>query len=291
MQIAIGNTRFSFDPTYAALALTTLLWSSNFVIGRAIRDDVSPSALNFLRWALALLVLVPFTWRDLRAHRAMLLRHWKLMALLGLTGIAAFQTLVYLALTRTSALNTMQLLSLSPLLVAVLSWATLGDRITRMQGAGLFASLAGASILVLHGDVNVIVEMRFNAGDLVMLVAVLLWAVYSVLLRRRPAEIPALAVHTASALFGTLWMLPMFAWQAARESGLPTTMKAWIGIAFVAVFSSALAHGLWVRSVAAIGANRANVFVHLMPMFGAVLAIVFLSRQFRKYEHVYVCQI
>src|SRR5512143_970321 len=173
MQIAVGNTRISFEPTYAALGLTTLLWSSNFVIGRAIRDDVSPSALNFLRWALALLVLVPYTWRDLVAHRTVLLRHWKLIALLGLTGIAAFQTLVYLALTKTTALNTMLLLSLSPLIVALLSWATLGDRITRMQGVGLVTSLAGAAILVLHGDVTAIADLHLNAGDLWMLLAVL----------------------------------------------------------------------------------------------------------------------
>lgn len=284
MQIAIGNTRFSFEPTYAALALTTLLWSSNFIIGRAIRDDVSPSALNFLRWALAVLVLVPFTWRDLRAHRTALLRHWKVMALLGLTGIAAFQTLVYLALTKTTALNTMLLLSLSPLVVAVLSWATLGDRITRMQGVGLVTSLAGASILVLHGDVHALTDLHFNTGDLLMLLAVLFWAVYSVLLRRRPAEVPALAVHTTSAFAGTLWMLPMFGWQAAHESVLPVSWKAWLGIAFVAVFSSAFAHGLWVRGVAAIGANRASAFVHLMPLFGAVLAIVFLGEQIAAFH-------
>ncbi len=286
MQIAVGNTRFSFEPTYAALALTTLLWSSNFIIGRAIRDDVSPSALNFLRWALALVVLVPFTWRDLKAHRAVLVRHWKLIALLGLTGIAAFQTLVYLALTRTTALNTMLLLSLSPLIVAVLSWATLGDRITRMQGVGLVTSLAGAAILILHGDVSTIADLHLNAGDLWMLLAVLLWAVYSVLLRRRPAEVPALAIHTTSVLAGTLWMLPIFGLQAMHEAVLPVTPKAWLGIGFVAVFSSALAHGLWVRSVATIGANRASVFVHLMPLFGAVLAIVFLGEQIAAYHVV-----
>src|SRR5256885_10316963 len=101
MPSAASSSRLSFDPTYAALALTTLLWSSNFVIGRAIRDDVSPSTLNFLRWAIALLILilVPVTLRDLRAHHATLVRHWKLIALLGLTGIAAFQTLTYYALT------------------------------------------------------------------------------------------------------------------------------------------------------------------------------------------------
>lgn len=114
-QVTGSKSSLPFDPTYAALAVTALLWSSNFIIGRAVRNDVSPAALNFLRWAIALLILVPLTLRDLQAHRATLMRHWKLIALLGFTGIAAFQTLGYVALTMTTALNTILLLALAPL--------------------------------------------------------------------------------------------------------------------------------------------------------------------------------
>jgi len=286
MQSAVSSSRFSFDPTYAALALTTLLWSSNFVIGRAIRDDVSPSTLNFLRWAIALLILVPVTLRDLRAHRAALVRHWKLIALLGLTGIAAFQTLTYYALTKTTALNTILLLSLAPLLIVVLSWVALGERVTRSQAFGLVASLVGATVLILHGDITALVHLHFNDGDLWMLLAILVWAVYSVLLKRRPAAVPPLALHTASVAAGTLSMLPFFGWQALEGSGLPNNVAAWLAIGFVAVFSSALAHGLWVRSVAAIGPNRAGVFIHLMPLFGGALAIVFLGEQLAGYHAI-----
>jgi len=286
MQSAVSSSRFSFDPTYAALALTTLLWSSNFVIGRAIRDDVSPSTLNFLRWAIALLILVPVTLRDLRAHRAALVRHWKLIALLGLTGIAAFQTLTYYALTKTTALNTILLLSLAPLLIVALSWLTLGERVTRGQAFGLVASLAGATVLILRGDITALVDLHFNAGDLWMLLAVLIWAVYSVLLKRRPAAVPPLALHTASVAAGTLAMLPLFGWQAFDGSGLPSRVEAWLAIGFVAVFSSALAHGLWVRSVATIGPNRAGVFIHLMPLFGGALAIFFLGEQLAGYHAI-----
>jgi drug/metabolite transporter (DMT)-like permease len=134
MQTPATTSRFTFDPTYAALALTALLWSSNFVIGRALRDDVSPATLNFLRWAIALVVLLPFTLRDLHAHRATLARRWKLIALLGFTGVAAFQTLCYVALTMTTALNTILLVSLAPLAIVGLSWLTLGERVTRSQG-------------------------------------------------------------------------------------------------------------------------------------------------------------
>lgn len=278
------KSSFPFDPTYAALTLTALLWSTNFIIGRAVRDDVSPAALNFLRWAIALLILVPITLRDLQAHRATLMRHWKLIALLGFTGIAAFQTLGYVALTTTTALNTILLLALAPLAIVALSWLALGERVTRVQALGLGISLVGAAVLILHGDPATLAEMRFNAGDLWMLLAVVLWAVYSVLLRRRPAEVPPLALHTMSVAAGTLWMLPAFGWQATHGSALPSSTAAWMAVGFIAVFSSALAHALWVRGVATIGPNRAGVFIHLIPVFGAILAITFLDEELAAYH-------
>jgi len=276
--------RSLFDPTYVALTVTALLWSSNFIIGRAIHQSVTPVTINFLRWALALLVLVPFTWPDLRRYRASLLRSWKLIALLGLTGIAAFQTLCYLALTQTTALNTILLTSLAPLGIVALSWLALGERISRVQGLGLLTSLAGATVLILHGDVDTLTALRFNAGDLWMLLAVGLWTIYSVLLRSRPPEVPPLALHTVSVGAGTLWMLPLFGWEIASGTGLPTAPSAWLAIAFVAVFSSAIGHALWVRGVAAIGPNRASVFIHLMPLFGAVLAVTFLGETLASYH-------
>ena len=156
----IKTSRFALDPTYATLVLTALLWSSNFVIGRAVRDDVSPATLNFLRWAIALLILLPVTMSDLRAHRVALARDWKLIALLGFTGIAAFQTLCYVALTKTTALNTILLLSLAPLAIVALSWLALGERVTRSQVLGLTTSLGGAAVLILHGDPAMVVIRR-----------------------------------------------------------------------------------------------------------------------------------
>ncbi len=279
-----ATTRTLLDPTYVALTVTALLWSSNFVIGRAIHEAVTPATMNFLRWALALVVLLPVTLVDLRRHRSVLLRNWRLIALLGLTGIAAFQTLCYLALTQTTALNTILLTSLAPLAIVALSWLALGERISRVQGLGLITSLGGAVVLILHGDAEALVSLRFNSGDLWMLIAVALWTVYSVLLRRRPEQVPPLALHTASVGAGTLWMLPLFGWEAVRGAGLPTEFSAWLAIGFVAVFSSAIAHALWVRGVASIGPNRASVFIHLMPLFGAVLAITFLGEELAAYH-------
>lgn len=288
MQPATQRSRLSFEPTYASLTLTTVLWSSNFVIGRALHDEVTPAAMNFLRWAIALCILVPFTLADLRRHRAALLEHWKLIALLGLTGIAAFQTLGYVALAHTTVLNTVLLLALAPLAIVGLSWLALGERIAPRQALGLLISLVGALVLILRGDLGALMALQLNSGDLAMLLAVLLWAVYSLLLRRRPAQVPPLALHTAAVAAGTLWMVPVFAlqlaWQPVGSHALPSSAAAWTGIAFVGVFSSALAHGLWVRGVATIGPNRAGVFIHLMPLFGTLLAVALLGESVGSYH-------
>lgn len=273
------STRPASAWTHAALTLTVVLWSSNFIVGRALRDDVAPATLNFLRWAIALGVLMPITWPSLRQHRALLARHWMWLAALGCTGIAAFQTLGYVALTMTTALNAVLLLALAPLAIAALSWLLHRERLSPRQCAGLGVSLAGAAVLILHGSWATLATLRFNGGDLCMLAAVALWAVYSVLLRRRPAALPPLTVHTASVLAGTLAMLPWFAWQVALGRGWPSSGTSWAAIGFVAVFSSALAHSLWVRGVATLGANRAGAFIHLMPLAGAILAMVFLGEQ------------
>ncbi len=288
MESAALRARLSLEPTHALLTLTTLLWSSNFVIGRALHGEVTPAAMNFLRWAIALCILVPFTLADMRRHRAALLAHWKLIALLGFTGIAAFQTLGYVALAYTTVLNTVLLLALAPLAIVGLSWLALGERIAPRQALGLLISLAGALVLILRGNLAALTALQLNRGDLVMLFAVVLWAVYSVLLRRRPAQVPPLALHTAAVAAGTLWMLPVFglqlAWQPADAHALPTSTAAWAGIAFVGVFSSALAHGLWVRGVAAIGPARAGVFIHLMPVFGTLLAVALLGETIGRYH-------
>ena len=142
------------------------------------------------------------------------------------TSTTRFDQLCYVALTKTTAMNTVLLLSLAPLAIVALSWLALGERVNRSQALGLATSLGGAAVLILHGDLATLADLDLNAGDLWMLVAVVLWAVYSVLLRRRPAEVPPLALHTTSVAAGTLWMLPVFGWQAADGAGLPTSLES-----------------------------------------------------------------
>ena len=186
-----------------ALALAALFWSGNFVAGRALRGHVDPVTLNFLRWLIALALIAPFIWRSTAASLPVLWREWRLVLALGATGIASFHTLVYLALQTTTATNALLMLSLAPI-VTLLGSAAFGmEHPTNRQIGGALISIVGAGVLIRRGNLTGILSQGFNAGDLWMLLAVVIWAAYSLLLRRRPADLPspvALAASIASAL-------------------------------------------------------------------------------------------
>jgi drug/metabolite transporter (DMT)-like permease len=269
---------------YVGLATAAFLWSGNFVVGRALRDTISPLALNFWRWTIALVVLLVFTHGPLWAHRRLILREWKLMAALGFTGIATFHTCVYLALVTTSAVNALLLLVMSPLLTVFGAWIVFRDPVTPAQIAGLGLSLLGAVLLIARGSLGSLMALHFGAGDLWMLLAVALWSAYSLLLKRRPAELPQSVLLTATTLIGVAWMLPVYAWSQSGEALPQLGAQAVWGLFYVAVFASILAFLLWNDGVAKIGPNQASTFIYLMPFFGALLSFAFLGEGVQSYQ-------
>jgi drug/metabolite transporter (DMT)-like permease len=281
-----GIQKYSEYLTSPYLGLTTaaLLWSGNFVIGRALRDQISPLTLNFWRWTIALGVLLLFAHGPLWAYRRVVLREWKLMVALGFTGVAAFQTCVYLALVTTSALNALLLLVTTPLLTVFGAWALFRDPVTPRQLLGLAVSLVGAVLLIARGSLSLLMGLHFGTGDLWMLLAVVLWTAYSLLLRRRPADLPQSVLLTASAITGIMGMLPVYLWtQLGEELPRLSTQAVW-GLLYVSLLASVLAFLLWNRGVSKLGPNRASTFIYLMPLFGAVLSLIFLGEGVQGYQ-------
>jgi drug/metabolite transporter (DMT)-like permease len=242
--------------------MAAFLWSGNFVVGRALRDTISPLALNFWRWAIALGVLLLFTYGPLWAHRRLILREWKLMAALGFTGIATFHTCVYLALVTTSAVNALLLLAMSPLLTVFGAWIVFRDPVTPAQLLGLGVALLGAVLLIARGSLSSLMALHFGTGDLWMLLAVALWSAYSLLLKQRPADLPQSVLLTATTLAGVAWMLPVYVWVQSGEALPRLGAQAVLGLFYVAVFASILAFLLWNNGVAKIGPNRASTFIY-----------------------------
>lgn len=258
-----------------ALALAALFWSGNFVAGRALRGQVDPLTLNFLRWLLALALIVPFVWRQ--TDFTVLRREWRLILALGATGLAGFHTLTYHALRSTTAANALLMLSLVPITTLLGSSLFWRERPSGWQMGGATISIAGAAVLITRGDIAGVLAGGLNAGDLWMLLGIWLWTAYSLLLRRRPADLPpavALAASAAAAL--ALMALPLALLNPTPLGALAST-SVLLGIGYIAVFSSAVGFLLWVRGVAHVGPARANQFLHLMPIFGAGLAFVVLG--------------
>jgi drug/metabolite transporter (DMT)-like permease len=271
-------------PAPLLLALAALLWSGNFVIGRAVAGRVPPVALAFWRWAVALAVLLPLTRRALRARAPVLRRSWKILLLLGILGVGNFNLLVYVGLNATTATNALLLNSACPAFILAITFATGLGRATPRQLAGIALSLAGVVAIVTRGAPEALLSIAFARGDLWVLAAVLSWAIYTILLARRPAGVEPLALLTVLVAVGVLWIAPFYAWELASGSRLRLDAVAAGAILYVALLASIAAYFLWNVGVAAVGASRAGVFLHLMPAFGSVLAAILLGESFRAFH-------
>lgn len=271
-------------PAALALALASLLWSGNFVIGRAVAGRVPPVALAFWRWAVALAVLLPFTWRAIRAAAPVLRRSWKILVALGILGVGNFNLLVYVGLGGTSATNALLLNSACPAFIVAIAFLAGLGRPSPRQVTGIAVSLAGVLAILARGAPGALAALSFGAGDGWVLAAVLSWAAYTLLLARRPEGVDPLALLAALVLVGVLWIAPFYAWEAAGGARMSLDGTTVLAVGYVAVFASVLAYRLWNEGVARIGATRAGVFLHLMPAFGSLLAVALLGEELRGFH-------
>ena len=271
---------------YLLLTLTALFWSGNMVVGRAVRADVPPFALAFWRWAIAFgLTLLPAL-PHLRAQWPLLRRGWKAVVLLGLIGVGGYNTLAYIALQSTTATNASLLNSFIPVATIAISWAFLGKKLQAGEAAGVLISLCGALTIVAHGDPAALLRLDLNAGDLWMLAAVLVWAIYTVGLAWRPAGVHPMLMLAAMTGVGLLALAPAYLWEMAQGRRIVAHPGALAAIAYVGILPSFVGYIFYNRGVAEVGANRASLFIHLMPVFGTLLAAVFLGEM--PYWHHYL---
>jgi drug/metabolite transporter (DMT)-like permease len=268
---------------YFLLVFTVLAWSGNFVVGRAVHASVPPIALAFWRWFGALVLVIFFAWPHLRRDWPVLWRHrWSLL-LLSAFGVAAFNTCIYLGLQTTTAINALLLQSVMPVAIFAASFALFGERVGLAQLLGLVVSLVGVVVIISHGDPLALAELGLNRGDAWVVAAVVAYALYSALLRRRPAVHPLSLVASTFAI-GTAILLPLAIGERLAGRTAVLEPATFLAIGYVAVFPSLLAYLAYNRGVELIGANRAGQFVHLMPAFGSLLAVLFLGETFHLFH-------
>ncbi len=266
---------------YLFLALAALLWSGNFVVGRAVHARIPPVGLAFWRWTLALAILVVLARRSLRAQWRTLLGAWRILLPLGILGVGNFNMFVYVGLHETSATNALLLQSACPALIVGIAFASGAGRATLRQIVGIGISLAGVLTILTRGAPGALSTLSLARGDLWVLGAVLSWAVYTLLLARRPANVDPLALLAALVAVGVAWIAPFYAREIASGERMEVDAVTAASVLYVAVFASVVAYQLWNEGVARVGANRAGVFLHLMPAFGSLLAVALLGESFR----------
>ncbi len=267
------------------LTLAVLFWSGNFVLGRAVRTEVPPIGLAFWRWAIAALLVVwpalPWIRRDWSTIR----RHPAIILLLAALGVAIFNTLVYAGLQFTIALNAFLMQTMMPVMIVALSFVLFRDRISARQAVGVGFALLGAVTIIVRGDPQTLRSLAFNPGDVIIFTAVLAYAGYSVLLRKRPPMHP-LSFVAVTFILGTIMLLPVYIWETLYQRTVRWDGLTIASVAYVAVFPSICSFLCFNRGVELIGANRAGLFLYLMPVFGGAMALFFLGEQLRWFHGV-----
>jgi drug/metabolite transporter (DMT)-like permease len=268
---------------FALLAAASLIWAGNWVMGRGLRDAIDPVSLNFMRWAIAVAVLAPFAFAEARRNWPVIRQHLGFLLLLSFLGVTLFHALVYLGLRTTTAVNGVLLNSSLPLFILLCSWILERERATLRQVAGMLLSFAGIVVIMSHGEPARLRELEFQAGDAWILLAMPVWGIYSVLLKRRPPQLGGIAFLFVIALLGTAMLAPALAVEGLR---LPRTGPETAAVLYMGLGASLAAFICWNRGVAVVGANAAGFTLHLLPAFGTVLAILFLGETFALFHAV-----
>jgi len=254
------------------------------VLGRALRDAFDPVSLNFWRWFIALAVLLPFGVRAVAGKAAVIRRHWRILALLALLSVPVFQTMVYQGLRTTTTVNAVLMNSSAPAFTIVWAWLIDRERATLRQIAGMLISLAGIVIIMSAGEPARLIELELHSGDAWIIAAIPAWALYSVLLKRRPAELGGLALLFVITVLGVAMLAPVFVAHTIVAPPKPPSIEAVLAALYVGIAASVIAFIFWNRGVAVVGANAAGFTLHLLPAFGTILAIIFLGETFRGFH-------
>ncbi len=279
------STHFHVPP-HLLLSLAVLFWAGNLVLGRAVAPDIPPIALNFWRWTGGGLILMSFTAGELWRHRATIRQHWRTLTVLAITGITAFHSFVYVAMKSTTAINSSLFMATTPVLIPIFIYGLDRTHLSLRQWAGISLSMVGVVTIITQADWAVITALDFNAGDLWMMVAVPLWALYSVILKRHPLPLPPQVSVLAIITFAVIMLTPVYGWELAFVGGFEINIANLASVGYVALFAAAIAYTFWNRGVAELGAAKAGLFMHLIPVFTVILAVILLGEAFQLF-HVF----
>ena len=272
---------------YTFLVLATLFWSGNFIVGKfATLFEIPPLTLNFYRWVMVWFILIPFTFKEILNKKNYIKENWLLISFMGIITISTFNSVVYFALNYTQVINAVLMLAGIPAVVMILSSIMNIERANIFQLVGLILSIIGVGTIISNADIQKILSLNFNKGDLWMLVCVLSWSLYSTLLKKKKFELSQFTFIQLMVTVGIIFLIPQYFYE--QSVGLETSInKFFIAILlYVVIFPAIAAYYCWQKAIELIGPNRSAIFVQLMPLFSALMAILIFKEKFQLYHFI-----
>ena len=277
---------FSKDKTaYIFLILATLFWSGNFIVGKAASlFEIPPFTLNFYRWTFAWLILAPFTLKEIFKKRNYILNNIKLILLLGITSITVFNSIVYYSLNFTQVICGVLMISTIPVMIIFFCWVFKIEKTNFYQLLGVLFSLMGVVVIVTNADVNKLLNLNFNKGDLWMVIAMLSWAMYSALLRKKKFKLSQISLLQTIISAGLILLLPAYLIEMALGYRVNIHLPFILTLTYVVLFPGLASFFFWIKGISIIGSNRSGIFLHLMPIFSTIMAMLIFKEKFMTFH-------
>tara|TARA_B100001121_G_scaffold309813_1_gene338078 strand:+ start:601 stop:1500 length:900 start_codon:yes stop_codon:yes gene_type:complete len=270
---------------YILLVLTTLFWSGNFIVGKAASTfEIPPFSLNFYRWLFAGLILLPFTIREIINKKNYIFTNIGFFMILGITSITIFNSTVYYSLYYMQVISGVLMISTIPVWIMFISSILGIEKTNKFQIFGVILSLLGVLFIITKSNLEVIKNLAFNRGDLIMAIGMFSWALYSALLKKKEYEISQIALLEVVIITGLIFLIPIYILEMNFGNRIVMGKPFVLTLSYVVLFPGLASFFFWIKGIAIIGANRAGVFLHLMPVFGSIMAIILFEEKFMIYH-------
>jgi len=270
---------------YILLVLTTIFWSGNFIVGKAATIyEIPPFSLNFFRWLFAGIILLPFTFKEIFLKKNYIKANIGLFIILGITSITVFNSIVYYSLYFTQVITGVLMISTIPVWIILISSLLKIEKTNIYQIFGILLSLIGVVAIITKSDLEVIKGLEFNKGDLSIIVAMFSWAIFSTLLKKKKLEVSQITLLQVVIIFGLIFLTPIYIIELLLGNYIILEKPFFLTLAYVVIFPGLLSFLFWIKGISIIGANRSGIFLHLMPIFGSVFAIIIFKEKIMFYH-------
>ena len=267
------------------LVCATLFWAGNFIVGKFVfLADIPPLSLVFYRWLLVWLILLPFTFKEILKHKEIILNNLPVLFFLGFTSVGLFNSFTYLSLIHTQVINSTLFNTAIPAVIILLCFLFKIEKTNKFQILGLIISVLGILSIITKLDIKIFLSLNFNKGDIIMIGGVITWGIYSTLLKKKKFTLPLLTLVHVICTFGLICVFPQFFYEFSQGQFIEFNTNLFYILIFLALFPSIGSYYCWAGAVSIIGANRAGIFLSLIPLFSTIMAIAFYKEQFQFFH-------